>query len=98
MLREKGHTPIPVHPGLSEVAGFPVCPSLRDCRVPVDTITLYLSAPHQQAIADDILRSGARRVIFNPGAENPDLAKQLAEAGKEVQNACTLVLLTTGQF
>jgi predicted CoA-binding protein len=98
MLREKGHTPFPVHPALKEVDGVPVWPSLRAITEPVDTITVYLSPRNQQPIADELLNSGARRVIFNPGAENPELADQLRQRGKEVVQACTLVLLTTGQF
>lgn len=98
MLREKGHTPFPVHPALTEVGGLPAFPSLRAIPASVDTITVYLSVQNQQPIADELLNSGARRVIFNPGAENPDLADQLRQRGKEVVHACTLVLLTTGQF
>ena len=98
MLRDKGHTPFPVHPALTEVDGQAVFPSLRALCEPVDTITVYLSARNQQPIADELLNSGARRVIFNPGAENPELADQLRQRGKEVLHACTLVLLTTGQF
>jgi predicted CoA-binding protein len=98
MLREKGHTPFPVHPALTEVDGLPVFASLRAIPAPVDTITVYLSPQNQQPIADELLNSSARRVIFNPGAENPELADQLRQHGKEVVQACTLVLLTTGQF
>jgi hypothetical protein len=39
-----------------------------------------------------------RRVIFNPGTENPRLARSLRADGIEVEEACTLVLLQTGQF
>jgi predicted CoA-binding protein len=98
LLREKGHTPYPVHPALAEVDGLPVFPSLSAIPAPVDTITVYLSARNQQPIADELLSSGARRVIFNPGAENPELADQLRQRGREVLQACTLVLLDTGQF
>ena len=43
MLREKGHTPYPVHPALAEVDGLPVFPSLSAIPAAVDTITVYLS-------------------------------------------------------
>jgi len=98
MLREKGHTPYPVHPALAAVDGIPAWPSLSAIPAAIDTVTVYLSARNQQTIAADLLDSKARRVIFNPGAENPDLAHQLRQRGKEVLEACTLVLLTTGQF
>ena len=98
MLREHGHTPLPIHPALAEGDGLPVFPSLGMVSTPIDTITVYLSPRNQQPIVNDLLSSNARRVIFNPGSENPGLADQLHQAGKQVVHACTLVLLATGQF
>ncbi len=98
MLRDKGHTPFPVHPALAEVDGLPVSHSLSSITAPLDTITVYVSPQNQQAIAGELLNSAARRVIFNPGTENPALADQLRRHGKVVVEACTLVLLTIGQF
>jgi uncharacterized protein len=98
MLREKGHAPYPVHPALAEVDGLPVFSSLGAITAPIDTVTVYVSPQNQQPIAGELLDSAARRVIFNPGTENPALAEQLRQRGKEVLEACTLVLLSTGQF
>ena len=98
LLREKNHTPYPVHPLITEIEGIPVYASLRAIPDPIDTITVYLAARNQQAVAEDMLSSGARRVIFNPGSENPELAARLQQQGIEATSACTLVLLTTGQF
>ncbi len=98
LLREQGHRPYPVHPLLTEIEGIPVYRALRLIPYPLDILTIYLSAANQAAVAEDILKCGARRVIFNPGAENPELAAQLKQQGKEVLEACTLVMLKTGQF
>ena len=98
LLREKGHTPYPVHPSIAEVDGLPVWKSLSAIPEPIDTVSIYLSARNQQAIADELLDSRARRFIFNPGAENPELEERLRGRGKIVLEACTLMLLTTGQF
>jgi predicted CoA-binding protein len=98
LLQEKGHSPLPVHPALAEVLGVPVYPSLEAIGGAVDTVTVYLSAENSSKVAPALLASGARRVIFNPGAENPALAAQLRAAGIETVEACTLVLLRTGQF
>jgi uncharacterized protein len=98
LLRDKGHTPYPVHPSLARVEDIPVCRTLKDIPTAVDTITVYLSARNQQGISEDIVKSGAKRVIFNPGAENPELAARLKQVGIEPVDACTLVLLNTGQF
>lgn len=98
LLREKGHTPYPVHPALVEVDGMAVSASLSAIPAPIDTITVYLSPRNQESITQEILKRGVRRVIFNPGAENPDLAEKLRQKGVETLNACTLVMLATGQF
>ncbi|MFH0921332.1 MAG: CoA-binding protein [Fibrobacterota bacterium] len=97
-LTEKGHRTFPVNPLLKNIDGVPVCKSIRDIPEPVDTLTVYLSAANSNGIAPDILASGARRVIFNPGAENPELTAQLTENNVSVLNACTLVMLNTEQF
>jgi len=98
LLREKGHNAIPVHPRLEGIDGVRVYASLADVSEEVDTITVYLSPANSGKVADEIVGSGARRVIFNPGAENPELAERLRAEGFEVIEACTLVMLKTGQF
>ena len=64
----------------------------------IDTITLYLNAQHQKEYYNYILDLKPRRVIFNPGAENEELVKLLNENNILSEEACTLVLLRTGQF
>ena len=49
-------------------------------------------------LADKIKKIKTKRVIFNPGTENPTLADDLKKTGIEVINACTLVMLSTNQF
>ncbi|HET7897112.1 MAG TPA: CoA-binding protein [Flavisolibacter sp.] len=64
----------------------------------VDTVTLYLNPTHQQEYYDYILSLHPKRIIFNPGTENPELMKLAKEKGIEPVIACTLVLLATGQY
>jgi hypothetical protein len=64
----------------------------------IDTVTLYLSPMHQKEYYDYILSLHPRRVIFNPGAENPELAILALANGIEPVEACTLVMLSTGQY
>ena len=97
-LLEAGHTVFPVHPKLKEVLGLSVHSSLKDLPETADTITVYVSPAVSSAIASDILGSGARRLIFNPGSENPELAAKARAAGIHTVEACTLVLLSTRQF
>ena len=64
----------------------------------VDTVTLYLNAGNQIEYYDYILSLHPRRIIFNPGAENPELEALASAHGIQPVEACTLVLLSTGQY
>ena len=64
----------------------------------IDTITLYLAPQNQKIWYEDILKIKPKRLIFNPNTENPELAYLAHEAGIEVIEACTLVMLATKQY
>ncbi|MFD1769442.1 CoA-binding protein [Sphingobacterium suaedae] len=64
----------------------------------IDTITLYVGPQNQAPYYDYILQTNPKRVIFNPGAENEELKTKLQEVGIEAVEACTLVMLNTGQY
>ena len=98
MLREHGHKPIPIHPAAHTVDGVPGLKSLSEINETVDTLTVYVNSKISNALTNDILKLKPRRVVFNPGAENEELAEVLESAGIEVVRACTLVMLTIGAF
>lgn len=64
----------------------------------VDTVTLYVGLKNQGDLLTYMRAIMPRRVIFNPGTENPALANELQKIGILTEEACTLVLLHTGQF
>lgn len=64
----------------------------------IDTVTLYLNPLRQQPYYHYILSLHPRRIIFNPGAENDELAQIAREKGIQAIEACTLVMLSTGQY
>ncbi len=98
LLREHGHVVVPVHPRLDTIEGLPVAHQLAEVDGRVDTLTLYVGPAISSTLLDAIVGLKPGRVIFNPGTENPDLAARLDEAGIPHEQACTLVLLRTGQF
>ena len=98
MLLSEGFTPIPISRSGKDILGLKGYASLAAVPHPVDTVTIYLSPERQTSILHDVLAIRPRRVIFNPGAENPEAGAVLAQAGITVVEACTLVLLSTGQF
>lgn len=98
MLREYGHRPIPVNPAFTEVLGERCYSRIGDVLDEIDTVTLYLRKTRSDSLIDEIVSAKPRRIIMNPGAENPDLARRAEAAGIEVVEGCTLVMLRTGQF
>lgn len=64
----------------------------------VDTVTLYLNPYNQRPYYEYILSLKPRRIIFNPGTENEELEKLAEKKGIKTLEACTLVMLSTGQY
>ncbi len=64
----------------------------------IDTITLYINAGHQPEWYDYLIKLKPKRIIFNPGTENPDFEKILEENSIEAVEACTLVMLRSNQY
>jgi predicted CoA-binding protein len=98
LLRQHGHEVVPVHPKLAEIEDVPVVADLSAISGPVDTVTLYVGPAISQNLTDKLIALKPRRVIFNPGTENAALEAALTSAGIVCEQACTLVLLRTGQF
>ena len=98
MLREYGHHAIPVNPIYREILGERCYPGMRDVAQKVDTVTIYLAKRRSDPLMDEIVSARPRRIIMNPGAENPDLARRAEAAGIEVVEGCTLVMLRPGRF
>jgi predicted CoA-binding protein len=96
-LVEHGHPIVNVGIKPGEVAGVPI-ELPETIYQDLDTITLYLGPDNQIPYYDYILKSKPRRIIFNPGTENPELESMAENNGIETTEACTLVLLSTGQY
>ncbi len=64
----------------------------------IDTVTLYMNPQNQEGYYDKILALQPKRIIFNPGTENPELVQLAKAKGIETEEACTLVMLGTGAF
>jgi predicted CoA-binding protein len=98
MLQEHGHIPLPVSPKLKVVDGVKAYSMLGEIPQPVDTLTMYVGPVISTKLQGEILALNPKRVIVNPGSENPELMRALEAKGIKVQEACTLVLLRTKQF
>lgn len=87
-----------VNPRYEEIGGYPVYADLTTVPGPIETVSMYLSPERQSDVAEALVEVHPRRVLFNPGSENPALKARLEALGIECREACTLVLLRTGQF
>lgn len=97
MLQEYGHRVYCFGKQRGDCAGIPIQNTFPTGES-FDTVTLYLNPTRQQDFYERILALKPKRVIFNPGTENPLFEEMLRMAGIEAEEACTLVLLRTGQF
>ncbi|MCB0587196.1 MAG: CoA-binding protein [Phaeodactylibacter sp.] len=96
-LTQGGFEVIPIGLQEGDISGVHIQkgqPALED----IHTITLYLNPQRQKEYYDYILSLSPRRIIFNPGTENPELMQLAREKGIEVEIACTLVMLAVGQY
>ena len=96
-LLQHGHSIELVGTKVGDIEGHPIQtgqPSLTG----VDTVTMYVGPQNQAPLYEYIKRMKPRRVIFNPGAENPEFEQQLRAEGIEPVQACTLVMLSVGTY
>ncbi|HSV87099.1 MAG TPA: CoA-binding protein [Bacteroidales bacterium] len=64
----------------------------------IHTVTMYLSPPNQEEYLDYILKLKPKRIIFNPGTWNPKLSEEAEKIGIEVENDCTLIMVSSGCY
>lgn len=97
-LQKNGHAVVLVNPFKEEVEGRECLDSVADYNGKIDTVTLYVNPKRFQDHIDDVIKVQPKRVIMNPGTEDDMHRRTLEDAGIEIIQACTLVLLSTNQF
>jgi predicted CoA-binding protein len=101
MLEEQGYRVILISPKMRPEKGKEVFLSpndVKDSAIKIDTLSVYVRPEILSSLTTQIIELAPRRVIFNPGSQSFELETQLKARGIEVEKACTLVLLSTGQF
>ena len=96
-LIEHGHEVVLVGNKKMDVLNHPIL-NIAEVDEAIDTVTMYVGPTNQAHYIDEIIRINPRRVIFNPGTENPDFEHLLDTKGIAHEEACTLVLLGTNQY
>ena len=97
-LMDHGFDILPINPTKEEILGKPVLKSLLDTDLALHTLTIYVQRSRLEEHLAAILQKRPKRIVFNPGTEAPELYPILVEAGIEVIENCTLVMLQTGLF
>lgn len=96
-LRNKGHDVVAIGRHAGKVNDVEISSEKKQIDN-LDTVTLYLNPSHQKEYYQYIFSQHPQRIIFNPGAENAELAALAKEKNINTIEACTLVLLSTGQY
>ena len=96
-LAAKRHPVVLIGRRAGQISSIPIITGQPDLRE-IHTITLYLNPQNQKEWYNYILALKPHRIIFNPGAENPELMKKAMDQGIVCENACTLVMLSIGEF
>jgi len=96
-LRRYGHPVVAIGKKLTRIEDVEIEKEKKPF-TDIDTITLYLNPVRQQGYYDYILSLKPKRIIFNPGAENDELAALAKQHNIQPLDACTLVLLSTNQY
>lgn len=99
MLKSYGHPVIAVGKKEGFIEETPISKEISELNPgEVNTVSLYLNPMHQEAYYERIINLKPERVIFNPGSENEAFQELLDSNDIAYEEACTLVLLRTGQF
>lgn len=99
MLASYNHEIVPVGIKEGAVSGKEILDIFQKPSVPgVDTVTLYIGPHRQPEYYDYILGLKPKRIIFNPGTENPEFESMAEAKGIETVEGCTLVMLRSGQY
>lgn len=98
-LTDHGHEIVPVGIKKGEVFDKTIL-NLQDKPIieDVDTVTMYIGPQHQEEWMDYIVGLNPKRIIFNPGTENIEFERYATKRGVEVEQACTLVMLSVGNY
>ncbi|PAW92527.1 CoA-binding protein [Mucilaginibacter sp. MD40] len=96
-LVSHGHSIVNVGIKTGEVAGVAI-EKPETIHTDIDTITLYVGPQNQPPLYDYIFKTKPKRIIFNPGTENEELRRMAVDNGIETDYACTLLLLSVGQY
>ena len=102
MLKERDYHVVGIHPFLRCAEGVDVYPSIEEVptgiKQSIHTVTMYVNEAVSSQMEESLRKLAPQRIIWNPGSENTSVMNNLGDSKISQLSACTLVLLSTGQF
>jgi hypothetical protein len=97
-LREAGHEVFAIGAQEDKIGDVSIQTGHPFIMDDLHTVSLYLNPNRQTDYYEYLLSLKPKRIIFNPGTENPVLERLAHENNIETEQACTLVLLSLGAY
>ena len=97
LLKINDYEVIPLGIRDGEIEGLKIIKGKPDLKG-IHTVTMYIGPARQSEYIDYLLSLNPKRIIFNPGTENPEFISSAEQQGVETVQNCTLVMLNTGIF
>ena len=97
-LRDAGYKVVAVGKANGKIGTVEI---LKDVPAQIENlyaVSVYLNPENQTEYVNQVLNLKPKKVIFNPLAENKPFADLLTKSSIEPIDACTLVMLKTGEF
>ena len=98
LLMEKGYNIYPINPNYEQIQNIICYKKITEVANDIDTLTVYMNPEKLELLLPEILIKKPKRIILNPGSESEKIKTELNSRNITVLEACTLVLLKTGQF
>ena len=96
-LKRHGHKVYPIGLKEGKIEGLDIITDRPDIKN-IDTVTLYVGPQNQDGWKEYIYSLKPKRIIFNPGTENDAFEAEVRAKGIEATQACTLVMLSIGNY
>jgi predicted CoA-binding protein len=93
LLVERGFEVLPIHPKLEAIGDLRCWPSLAALPEPADVVNMIVNPTHGAEVVEHGIGWETTQWWFQPGSESDELFDRLEAAGREVIEACALVVL-----
>jgi len=98
LLMDKGYNVYPINPNYEQIENISCFKRITDVKNEIHTLTVYMNPEKFKMVLPEVIKKKPKRIILNPGSESVEIKNILSSKNISAIEACTLVLLKTGQF